>query len=170
MQVAGPKVGAIIFQIQGTDRRGSAGYTPVEITGPASGRPKTAISLTHTVSADITYDIVQALPDCQCSNCPRVSCKRLTLAGLTRTAAVRPWGSFIDPYEGKGVWTVTTQYRPSGRAEDQKAGAVGAAGAWPVRPAALAAAPGKMSLLSIAHTISYVYIVCIHRMFQSICT
>jgi hypothetical protein len=106
-----------------------------------------------------------------------------------------------------------------------------AAGAWPVQPAALAAAPGKMSLLSTAplaklaqgesgvpanmvrtawvqflpppstkhascfppssmpasieisiklivclsllsryHTISYVYIVCICRMFQAICT
>ncbi len=105
-------------------------------------------------------------------NCPRVSCLRLTLplADLILTAAVRPWGSFICQYEGKGVWSVTTQYRPSGRAEDQEAGAVGAAGAWPVLPAALAAAPGKLSLLSISHTISYVYIVCIYRMFQGICT
>jgi hypothetical protein len=53
-------------------------------------------------------------------------------------------GSYICQHEGKGVRTVTTQYRPSGRAEDQKAGAVGAAGAWPVRSAAPAAAPGKM--------------------------
>ncbi len=52
--------------------------------------------------------------------------------------------SNICQHEGKGVWTVTTQYRPSRRAEDQEAGAVGAAGAWPVRPAASAAAPGKM--------------------------
>jgi hypothetical protein len=59
-------------------------------------------------------------------------------------------------HEVKGVWTVTQQYRPSGRAEDQEAGAVGAAGAWSVRPAAPAAAPGKMY---IAYDI-----VCIHRM------
>ncbi len=38
--------------------------------------------------------------------------------------------SFICQHEGKGVRTVTTQYRPSGRAEDQDAGAVWAAGAW----------------------------------------
>jgi hypothetical protein len=31
-------------------------------------------------------------------------------------------------------------YRPSGRAEDQEAGAVGGAGTWPVRPAAAPAA------------------------------
>lgn len=45
--------------------------------------------------------------------------------------------------EGKGIYTVPVQYRPSGRAEDQEAGPVGAGGAWPVRPAAPAAAPGK---------------------------
>ena len=48
--------------------------------------------------------------------------------------------------EGKGVRTVTMVYRPSGRAEDHEAGAVGGAGAWPVRPAvppAAPAAPGK---------------------------
>jgi hypothetical protein len=56
----------------------------------------------------------------------------------------------------QGVWTVTTQCRPSGKAEDQEAGAVGAAGAWSVRPAAPAAAPGKMY---IAYDI-----VCIHHM------
>jgi hypothetical protein len=62
-------------------------------------------------------------------------------------------------HEVKGVWTVTQQYRPSGRAEDQEAGAVGAAGAWSVRPAAPAAAPGKMYIAIIAYDI-----VCIHRM------
>jgi hypothetical protein len=45
--------------------------------------------------------------------------------------------------EGKGIYTVPVQYRPSGRAEDQEAGPVGADGAWPVCPAAPAAAPGK---------------------------
>jgi hypothetical protein len=43
--------------------------------------------------------------------------------------------------EAKGVQTITTAYRPSGRAEDQEAGAVGGAGPWPVRPAAAPAAP-----------------------------
>ena len=43
--------------------------------------------------------------------------------------------------EAKGVQTVTMAYRPSGRAEDQEAGAVGEAGTWPVRPAAAPAAP-----------------------------
>ena len=43
--------------------------------------------------------------------------------------------------EAKGVQTVTMAYRPSGRAEDQEAGAVGGAGTWPVRPAAAPAAP-----------------------------
>ncbi len=55
----------------------------------------------------------------------------------------------------KGVWTVTQQYRPSGRAEDQEAGA----GAWSVLPAAPAAAPGKMYIAIIAYDI-----VCIHCM------
>ncbi len=68
--------------------------------------------------------------------------------------------SYKCQHERKGVRTVTTQNRPSGRAEDQEAGAAGAAGAWPVRPAP-AAAPGKMKLCSISYTIS---IVCIHRM------
>jgi len=65
------------------------------------------------------------------------------------------------PARGKGrlAGTVTPQYRPSGRAEDQEAGAVGAAGAWSVRPAAPAAAPGKMYIAIIAYDI-----VCIHRM------
>jgi len=51
--------------------------------------------------------------------------------------------SMICQREGKGVRTVTMQYRPSARAEDHEAGAIGPAGAWPVRPAAPAAAPGK---------------------------
>ena len=50
--------------------------------------------------------------------------------------------SVVCQNEGKGVRTVTMQYRPSGRAEDHEAGPVGAPGAWPVRPAANAA-PGK---------------------------
>ena len=54
--------------------------------------------------------------------------------------------------EGKGVRTVTMQYRPSGRAEDQEAGAIGAAGAWPVRPAAAAPPAGKFFHISISHT------------------
>ncbi len=83
----------------------------------------------------------------------------LTLPGLIWTATVRPWRSFICQHEGKGVQTVITQYRPSGRAEDHEAGAAGAAGARLVRPAALSAAPGKMLNLSILQKTSYVYIV-----------
>jgi hypothetical protein len=49
--------------------------------------------------------------------------------------------SILCVREGKGVQTVTMAYRPSGRAEDQEAGAVGGAGTWPVRPAAAPAAP-----------------------------
>jgi hypothetical protein len=69
-------------QIQSTSRRAPAGYTPVAITCPSGSRSETAISLTHTVSADITCDIVPALPDCECPNCCR-----LTLLGLTASAA-----------------------------------------------------------------------------------
>ena len=50
-------------------------------------------------------------------------------------------GSSTCQTEGKGVRTITMQYRPSGRAEDHEAGPVGAPGAWPVRPAANAS-PG----------------------------
>jgi hypothetical protein len=65
-------------------------------------------------------------------------------------------------HEVKGLWTVALQYRPSGRAKDQEAGAVGEAGAWSVRPAAPAAAPGKMY---IAIIVLFVYdIICIHCM------
>ena len=49
--------------------------------------------------------------------------------------------SVVCQKEGKGVKTITMQYRPSGRAEDHEAGPVGAPGAWPVRPAANAS-PG----------------------------
>ncbi len=54
--------------------------------------------------------------------------------------------SILCQREGKGVQTVTMAYRPSVRAEDQEAGAVGGAWTWPVRPAAAPAvptAPGK---------------------------
>ncbi len=40
---------------------------------------------------------------------------------------------------GKGVKTVTQEYRSSKRVEDQEAGPIGGAGTWPVRPAA----PGR---------------------------
>jgi hypothetical protein len=36
---------------------------------------------------------------------------------------------------GKGVKTITMEYRDSKRAEDQEAGPVGAPGTWPARPA-----------------------------------
>ena len=70
--------------------------------------------------------------------------------------------SIVCRTEGKGAQTVTMQYRPSGRAEDQEAGPMGAPGAWPVRPAA-PAAPGKqyrtsytsISDVTISHATSY---------------
>ena len=69
-----------------------------------------------------------------------------------KTAATHIGRSVLCQREGKGVRTVTMQYRPSGRAEDQEAGAIGAAGAWPVRPAAAAPPAGKFFHISISHT------------------
>lgn len=63
--------------------------------------------------------------------------------------------SFVCRTEGKGVQTVTMQYRPSGRAEDQEAGPVGAAGAWPVRSAAPAGAGKSISYAAMWHRTSY---------------
>ena len=57
--------------------------------------------------------------------------------------------------EGKGIYSVPVQYRPSCRAEDQEAGPVGAGGAWPVRPAAPAAAPGKHIVCYGWHIVCY---------------
>ncbi len=82
---------------------------------------------------------------------------------LYRAVTTHIGHSLLCQHERKGVRTVTTQHRPSGRAEDQEAGAVGAAGAWPVRPAAPAAAPGKMLLNYISLTILYAYIVRFRR-------
>jgi hypothetical protein len=62
----------------------------------------------------------------------------------------------------KRFYTVPVQYRPSCRAEDQEAGPVGAGGAWPVRPAALAAAPGKHLVCYVWHIVCY-DIVCFRR-------
>ena len=70
--------------------------------------------------------------------------------------------------EGKGIYTVPVQYRPSGRAEDQEAGPVGAGGAWPVRPAAPAAAPGKHIVCCGRHIVCYDIeydVVALYRMF-----
>ena len=69
-----------------------------------------------------------------------------------KAAATHIGRSVLCQREGKGVRTVTMQYRPSGRAEDQEAGAIGAAGAWPVRPAAAAPPAGKFFHISISHT------------------
>ena len=74
--------------------------------------------------------------------------------------------------EGKGIYTVPVQYRPSGRAEDQEAGPVGAGGAWPVRPAAPAAAPGKHIVCCGWHIVccDIAYdVVAIYRMFMAMC-
>ena len=57
--------------------------------------------------------------------------------------------SSICQREAKGVRTVTMQYRPSGRAEDQEAGAIGAAGAWLVRPGRRPQASSSISLYRI---------------------
>jgi hypothetical protein len=64
------------------------------------------------------------------------------------------------------------QYRPSGRAEDQEAGPVGAGGAWPVRPAAPAAATGKHIVCYVWHIVccDIAYdVVAIYRMFMAMC-
>ncbi len=106
---------------------------------------------------------------CWCYDCGPGSRSSSTFASY-KAVTTHIGRSYICQHEGKGVRTVTTQYRPSGRAEDQEAGAVGAAGAWPVRPAAPAAAQGKMKLQFISYTILYVYIVCIYRLFWAIWT
>ena len=70
--------------------------------------------------------------------------------------------------ERKGIYTVPVQYRPSGRAEHQEAGPVGAGGAWPVRPAASAAAPGKHIVCCGWHIVCYDIgydVVALYRMF-----
>ncbi len=61
--------------------------------------------------------------------------------------------------EGKGVRTVTMQYRPSGWTKNHEAGSVGAPGAWPVRPAANAG-PGTSKENHMPHStvLSYVFI------------
>ena len=78
--------------------------------------------------------------------------------------------SSVCQSEGKGMYTVPVQYRPSGRAEDQEAGPVGAGGAWPVRPAAPAAAPGKHIVCYEWHIVCYdmAYdVAALYRMFLS---
>ncbi len=70
--------------------------------------------------------------------------------------------------EGKGLYTVPVQYKPSCRAEDQEAGPVGAGGAWPVRPATPAAAPGKYIVCYVWYIVCYdiAYdVVALYRMF-----
>ncbi len=68
---------------------------------------------------------------------------------LTLAAA----GSPLCQTEGKGIYTVPVQYKPSGRAKDQEAGPVGAGWAWPVRPTAPAAAPGKHIVCYVWHIV-----------------
>jgi hypothetical protein len=74
-------------------------------------------------------------------------------------AVATHFGSSTCQTEGKGVRTVTMQYRPSWRAEDQEAGHVGAPGAWPVWPAANTA-PGKHTQYHMLHcsVLAYVFI------------
>jgi hypothetical protein len=47
----------------------------------------------------------------------------------------------------KGIRSVPTAYRPSKRAEDQEAGAIGAPGQWPVRLEGGGSAAGNISAL-----------------------
>jgi hypothetical protein len=61
-------------------------------------------------------------------HCTFFSNKRAAAQHITRSAMCRD--------AGKGVNTVTQEYRPSKRVEDQEAGTIGRAGTWPVRPAA----------------------------------
>jgi hypothetical protein len=65
------------------------------------------------------------------------------------------WQQRVFQTEGKRIYTVLVQYRPSGRAKDQEEGPVGAGGAWPVRPAAPAAAPVKHIVCYIWHIVCY---------------
>ncbi len=76
--------------------------------------------------------------------------------------------STVCQTEGKGIYTVHVQYKPSGRAEDQEARPVGAGGAWPVRPAAPVAAPGKHIVCNEWHIVCYYIaydVVGLYRMF-----
>jgi hypothetical protein len=75
--------------------------------------------------------------------------------------------SIVCRTEGKGVQTITMQYRSSGRAEDQEAGPMGAAGAWPVRTAA-PAAPGKLYRMSYRTSLYPCDVVRFCRTFQPI--
>ena len=111
---------------------------------PAMAMASSAVTFNHFVCCGC-YD-----------RCPG-SRSTFTFASYTGKAVTTHIGrSVLCQREGKGVQTVTMEYRPSGRAEDQEAGAMGAAGAWPVRPAAAAAppaaAPGKFFHISISHT------------------
>jgi hypothetical protein len=70
--------------------------------------------------------------------------------GSRRTAELHISKSPLCRGAGKGVKTITTEYRDSKRAEDQEAGPVGAPGTWPARPA------GKQNsrisyLMSVTH-------------------
>ena len=55
--------------------------------------------------------------------------------GTRRAAALHVSKSPLCRGEGKGIKTITAEYRDSKRAEDQEAGPVGAPGTWPARPA-----------------------------------
>jgi hypothetical protein len=63
--------------------------------------------------------------------------------------------------EGKGVLTVTMQYRPLGRANNAEAGAIGPAWVWPVQPSA--APPGNFSIY-----LSYFIRLCMYKSYHSI--
>ncbi len=81
-----------------------------------------------------------------------------TFFGTRRAAELHVSRSRTCKAASKGVRSVPVEYRESRRAEDQKAGPVGAPGQWPVRPAGGgAAAAGEISAL-ISKNTRYPYI------------
>ena len=58
-----------------------------------------------------------------------------TFFGTRRAAELHISRSSVCRGSGKGVKTITQEYRESKRAEDQEAGPVGAPGTWPARSA-----------------------------------
>ena len=82
-----------------------------------------------------------------CCNCHGLGDARIrtTFFGTRRAVELHISRSRACKAAGKGVSTATMVYRESKRAEDQEAGAVGAPGQWPVRPAGGSGAAGKIS-------------------------
>ncbi len=73
-----------------------------------------------------------------CCNCYERGADKIhcTFFSTRRAAALHIVRSATCRDAGKGVKTVTQEYRPSRWVEDQEAGPIGGAGTWPVHPAA----------------------------------